>query len=86
MAGLKDRLVGFLLGLDEAFNGLGGGSGRQSISGTIGRACGYAGGTKHWWGPPCRWALEIQPWFGAGHCERVAIEEAAAAAVTETTT
>jgi hypothetical protein len=76
MAGFAKRILGFLVGEDEAFNALGGGNYRQTISGTIGRACGYAGGKPHWWGPICRFLLELMPWFGKGHCERQAIAEA----------
>jgi hypothetical protein len=75
MAGLLARIQGFLLGQDEALTALGGGSAKKTISGTIGRACGYSGGKPRWWGPPLRWALEVQPWFGPGHCGRAAASE-----------
>lgn len=67
------RIVNFLLGLDMGVNGLGGGLPRETISGTVGRAC-DAGA---WWGPAIRFAIEVQPWFGWGHCANVAAEEAA---------
>lgn len=36
--GIGQRIVQFFLGLDEAVNGLDGGSAKETISGTIGRA------------------------------------------------
>jgi hypothetical protein len=77
MTGLKDRIVGFLAGQDEALNALGGGSDRETISGTVGRACGAAGGKPRAWGPPLRTMIEIMPWFGPGHCAKYAALEAA---------
>lgn len=67
---LKDRLVGFLVGQDEALNALGGGSVHQTISGTAWRAQ-QAG---KWWG----WALVdvIDSILGWGHCRKVGEDEA----------
>lgn len=76
MASIGDRLKGFLVGIDGAFNALGGGHPHQTISGTVGRACGFGGGEPHWWGPMARKLIDGMPWFGAGHCEGVAEEEA----------
>lgn len=72
MAGLGRRLVNFALGVDEAVNGLGGGKPRETISGTVGRAQ----GAGLWWAPAAVWIIEIQPWFGPGHCARQAAIEA----------
>lgn len=79
MSGLGERLFGFLLNEDRGLNALGGGKPDQTISGTVGRACGSVDpGQKRWWGPGARFAIEIQPWFGRGHCARAAQVEAAA--------
>lgn len=69
---LPQRAEGFLVGEDEALNALGGGSPRQTISGTVGRGV-IAG---KWWAPTACAAIEIMPWFGAGHCARQAALEA----------
>lgn len=65
-----NRLLGFLIGEDEALNALGGGKPTQTISGTVGRAV-IAG---KWWGPLL--AYGIDGLFGEGHCARVAAREA----------
>lgn len=68
------RLVNFLLGQDEALNALGGGSPKETISGTIGRGVirGY------WWAKPLAAVLDAV--LGAGHCAHAAESEAAARA------
>lgn len=71
MAGLGSRLWAFLIGEDEALNALGGGSPKQTISGTVGRAV-LAG---KWWGKPL--AAVIDAIFGDGHCLREAEKETA---------
>ena len=74
---LAERLLNALIAEDEALNALGGGSPRETISGTAGRACGEAGGKPYWWGPLLRALIEVQPWFGKGHCAREAAKEQA---------
>ena len=71
MAGLGKRLLGFLVGEDEALNALGGGKPTQTISGTIGRGLqrGY------WWAAPAR--VVVDGVFGQGHCLGEAAKEAA---------
>jgi hypothetical protein len=68
---LWQRLNGALTGLDQALNALGGGSPRQTISGTAWRA--FKRG--NWWGWPM--VAIIDGLLGHGHCERVAAAEAA---------
>lgn len=70
MAGLGKRLLGFLIGQDEALNALGGGEPTQTISGTIGRGLqrGY------WWAKPAR--AIVDGVFGQGHCATQAAKEA----------
>jgi hypothetical protein len=65
------RWQAFLLAEDRAINSFGGGKLDQTVSGTVGRACERG----LWWGPPCRFLIDVQPWFGRGHCERVAVRE-----------
>lgn len=69
MSALGQRLLGFMIGLDEALNALGGGSPKQTISGTIGR--GLAAGA--WWAPFCRWVVDGL--LGQGHCARAVANE-----------
>jgi hypothetical protein len=64
------RLIDFLIGEDEAFNALGGGKPRETISGTVGRAV-LAGS---WWAKYA--AYGIDGLLGEGHCARVAASEA----------
>lgn len=71
MAGFAQRLVGFLLGEDEALNALGGGQSRETISGTVGRAL-EAGA---WWAKPV--AAVIDGLLGEGHCLAQAAKEQA---------
>lgn len=70
MAGLRQRLLGLLVGEDEALNALGGGNPHQTISGTIGRGLqrGY------WWAEPAR--KLVDGLFGDGHCAGQAASEA----------
>jgi hypothetical protein len=71
MASLLDRLLNLAVAADEGANALGGGSPRETISGTIGRGLlrGY------WWAPPARFVVD---WiFGQGHCAAQAAREAA---------
>ena len=70
MADLKKRALGFLIGIDEAFNAAGGGEPTQTISGTIGRGLqrGY------WWAPAARKVVDAI--FGQGHCVNQAVKEA----------
>lgn len=74
VAGLGKRLLGFLVGEDEALNALGGGKPTQTVSGTIGRGLqrGY------WWAEPAR--VVVDGVFGTGHCARQASKEATAKA------
>lgn len=67
---LWERIGNWALGEDEALNALGGGSARQTISGTVGRAV-IAG---KWWG----WILAygIDGLLGEGHCAKQAAKEA----------
>ena len=67
---LRDRFFGWLIGQDESLNALGGGSPRQTISGTVGRAV-IAG---KWWGRFL--AYGIDGLLGEGHCARQAAKEA----------
>ena len=67
---LRTRLLGFLIDQDEAVNALGGGSYRQTVSGTIGRGL----QTGKWWAPACR--VVVDGLFGQGHCLRQAEREA----------
>lgn len=76
MSSYLHRLINGLVGIDETANALGGGKPTQTISGTVGRACGAAGGKPHWWGPVLRDLIDGMPWFGPGHCENQAIKEA----------
>lgn len=76
MTGFLQRQVNVLEGLDEAINAECGGSPRETISGTVGRACGDGGGKRQWWGPAARAVIEVQPWFGNGHCAHTAEAEA----------
>jgi len=71
MSNFARRLVNFLLGEDEAVNGLVGGSARETISGTVGRAV-EAGA---WWAKPV--AYVIDGLLGEGHCLRQAAKEQA---------
>jgi hypothetical protein len=76
MTNLAARILGFLIGEDEAINALTGGATRETISGTVGRACGYPTPDQaRWWGPAFRAVIEVMPWFGAGHCLRQAVNE-----------
>jgi hypothetical protein len=59
---LRQRLLQFVVGIDEAFNALGGGTRQETISGTIGRGL----QDKAWWAPACRWVVD--GFFGDGHC------------------
>lgn len=68
---LFERIGNWALGQDEALNALGGGSARQTISGTAGRAV-IAG---KWWGKLL--AYGIDGLLGEGHCARQATIEAA---------
>lgn len=70
------RFGRFLGDVDRALMCLLGGRAYQSLSGSTGRACGFADGQVRWWGPEACWLIEIQPWFGKGHCKRWAEEEA----------
>lgn len=69
--GLASRALKFLIGEDEAVNGLLGGGQRETISGTVGRA--LAKGAA--WATPAAWVLDHI--FGAGHCAGEAAKEAA---------
>ena len=71
MTSLKDRIANMALAADEEFNAIGGGKARETISGTVGRAC-RAGQA---WAPAVRSMIEAMPWFGRGHCELQAIKE-----------
>ena len=70
MASLLERLLNVAVAEDEAINAAGGGSPRQTLSGTIGRGLqrGY------WWAPPAR--AVVDGIFGQGHCARTAESEA----------
>jgi hypothetical protein len=70
MAGFRERLVGFATGLDGAFNALGGGLWRETISGTIGRGL----EARAWWAEPARRVVDGV--FGEGHCAAQAAKEA----------
>lgn len=75
--GWMQRFRNVALEGDEAVNAAGGGLPGESISGTIGRACGYGQyGKKRWWGPIAASALEHTPFFAKGHCYRTALDEA----------
>ena len=72
MAGLGKRLVNFLVGEDEAVNSLWGGSPRETISGTVGRAA----GSGKWWAtnlaqPFVNWLMR-----NPQHCQEAAADEA----------
>lgn len=73
MPDLAERLENILTALDEVGNSLAGGKPRETISGTVGRAC----RSRLWWGPILRAVIEAMPWFGRGHCERQAATEQA---------
>jgi hypothetical protein len=78
MAGFLKRLVNFLAAEDEAVATIGGAEPYETISGSVGRACGYpTAASKKWWGPPFRAFIEFMPWFGTGHCLHQAIREQA---------
>lgn len=66
---LRQRGLGFLIGLDEALNALGGGSYRQTISGTVGRAL----LANKPWAEPARKLIDAI--FGQGHCAAQAAKE-----------
>jgi hypothetical protein len=72
MAGLGRRIVNFLLGEDEAINSLWGGSPKESISGTVGRA---AEGGK-WWAVWIAQPLINLIMFNPRHCQEAAAAEA----------
>ena len=69
-ASFFDRLRNMLIGEDEALNALGGGSYRETVSGSVGRAL----LAKAWWAPLAAWLLDLI--FGAGHCAAQAAWEA----------
>lgn len=71
MAGFLRRLLNVAVAEDEAANSLAGGSPRETISGSIGRAV-LAGKP---WAAPAR--LVVDGLFGTGHCARQAAYEAA---------
>lgn len=73
---MSSRLLNFLGNIDRAGAALGGAKWFQTVSGTVGRACGYGFGVKQWWGKPCRWLIDGIPAFGQGHCQRWAENEA----------
>ncbi|MDB5448748.1 MAG: hypothetical protein JWQ97_4065 [Phenylobacterium sp.] len=87
MSGLGERIVGLFLGGDEAINALGGGSARESLSGTFGRALGLYGGKRQWWGPPAVAVVNAGAWViarQADHCQTTAALEAARRAAEQT--
>jgi hypothetical protein len=67
---LFQRFVGLLIGVDGGVNALGGGSPRETLSGTCGRGV-LAG---KWWAKPV--AYMIDGLLGEGHCLRQAAAEA----------
>lgn len=71
MPSLLDRLLNVAIAEDEAVNSLGGGSPRETISGTVGRAV----LARAWWATIV--ASLIDGVFGAGHCAREAAKEQA---------
>ncbi|MDB5448588.1 MAG: hypothetical protein JWQ97_3905 [Phenylobacterium sp.] len=87
MTGLLKRAVGLLLGLDEGINALGGGSHLETVSGTLGRAVGAAGGKRHWWGPALVSVVNAGARIITGqtnHCQQAAEAEAARRAAEST--
>lgn len=74
MTGAPDRLLNVAIAEDEAANAALGGRPRETLSGSIGRACGFGGGHARAWGPLAR-AL-VDGLFGRGHCQRQAEKEA----------
>lgn len=75
MSGLLKRGLNGLGNLDRAVAALFGARFFQTVSGSAGRACGLGGGDTRWWGPSLRWLIDIEPWFGRGHCQRWAEAE-----------
>lgn len=66
------RLTNFLGDGDRAVASLFGARWFQTISGSAGRACGYGGGVKRWWGRSAVTLIDHLPFLkpgGAGHCE-----------------
>jgi hypothetical protein len=75
MPSFLDRLLGVLIAEDEAVNAALGGDPRETISGTVGRACGLTVfGERRWWGAAARWVVDAV--MGKGHCELQAEKEA----------
>lgn len=72
---MLQRFGRFLGDVDRAVMCLFGGRCYQSLSGSTGRACGWGGGEPKSWGPTACLLIEVQPWFGKGHCKRWAEEE-----------
>jgi hypothetical protein len=78
MTSLPQRLLGVAVAEDEAANALTGGSYRETVSGSVGRAAGH---TAYGSNPPKWWAVHIaQPFinaiFGPDHCAQQAQAEA----------
>lgn len=73
MSGLGKRLLGLLIGEDEAINALGGGSPQETISGTVGRAAKAGSWWAVWIAQPLINFLMRNP----QHCQEVAAAEAA---------
>ena len=69
MTNIIKRIINTLLGIDETANAVLGGSPRQTISGTIGRA--YLKGA--WWASAAVYVVDLI--LGKGHCVRAAQEE-----------
>ena len=72
------RIINFLGGEDRAVAALFGARWFQTISGSAGRACGYGGGVRRWWGPPAAAVIDRIPGLrppGPGHCEFWALAE-----------
>lgn len=75
MAGFAKRFLLFLGDEDRAVMTLFGSKAYQSISGSVGRACGFGDARTAWWGPPCQAFIEFFPWWGKGHCQYWAEQE-----------
>lgn len=74
MTGVLESAINFGVAVDEAANAALGGRPRETLSGSIGRACGFGDGHTRAWGPLGR-AL-VDGLFGRGHCQRQAEKEA----------
>lgn len=72
MSGVARRLFGFLVGLDEGVNALGGGEPRETLSGSIGRAA-IAG---KWWAVHLAQPAVNTLMRNPQHCQKAAADEA----------